>query len=58
MAGKNNKGVNIGVGLDTSGIASGVQQVQGQMSQLNKEVRTMVGQLKGTTEQAAQGFKN
>ena len=57
MAGKNNKGVNIGVGLDTSGIASGVQQVQGQMAQLNKEVRSMVGQLKGTTQEAAQGFK-
>lgn len=52
-----NRSVNIGVGLDTNGIATGVQQVQGQMKQLNAEVRGMVDQLKGTTQEAAQGFK-
>lgn len=58
MARGNNRNTNIGVGLDTSGIAEGVQQVTGALRGLTAEVRKISEQGKQAAEPLAQSFKN
>lgn len=58
MARGNNRNTNIGVGLDTSGIAEGVQQVTGALRGLTAEVRKISEQGKQAVEPLAQSFKN
>lgn len=58
MARGNNRNTNIGVGLDTSGIAEGVQQVTGALRGLTAEIRKISEQGKQAAEPLAQSFEN
>jgi hypothetical protein len=54
---KNNRNTNIGVGLDTSGIAEGVAQITGALRGLTAEIGKIGASAQGSVEPVAQAFK-